>query len=358
MINPRALHEATVDLDAYRHNLSRLARVIAPAELMVMVKGDAYGHGLLPVALTAVAEGVRRIGVLDVATGLTLRRAGIGRTVTLFAWLLAPDEDYRSAIDAGIDLGISQVAQLRAIAASGASEPARLHLKIDTGLHRNGASEEDWPELVREALVLEQAGVADVYAAWTHIAEASDEEDTQAVRRFEAAVAVAEDLGARFTLRHLAASAAGFARADCRFDLVRMGAFTYGISPGGGITADDLGLIPTMTLGARITEVVRRLEGNLAVVPIGSAQGVPAGAAGIVPVTVHGRRYPIVGDVEQDHFVIDAGTDTVRVGDRAVIFGRADRGELTLQEWGDSLGTIGEEIIVRVSPSVPRRYLG
>ena len=158
--NATAPGVATIDLDAYRRNVARLRSVVAPAELMVMIKGNAYGHGLLPIARTAIGEGITRIGVLEIATGLRLRRAGIGREVSLFAWLLAPGDDYRAAIDSGIELGISDVAQLRAIAASGAHDSAKLHLKIDTGLHRNGVTEEDWPELVREAVALEAAGKA------------------------------------------------------------------------------------------------------------------------------------------------------------------------------------------------------
>jgi alanine racemase len=358
--------EAAVDLDAYRRNLALLKRQVPPADLMVVVKGDAYGHGLLPITRTAIAQGITRIGVLDTATGMALRDAGIGRDISLFAWLLSPDEDYRAAIDSGLELGVSQVAQLHGIARSGAAERARLHLKIDTGLHRNGANEEDWPELVREALALERSGQAEVYAAWSHIAEASDEEDTAAVRRFEAAIQVAEALGARFSSRHLAASAAGFARADCRFDLVRMGAFTFGISPGGGITPADLGLTPVMTLSAPVTDVVVRGGRMLAIVPLGFSHGIPTGAPGVVPVTIGGRRYPIVDQIEHGHLVVDVGAQPkgpdaapkVLVGDRVIIFGNAHDGELTLQEWADALDTIGEELVVRVSRSIPRRYLG
>ncbi|MEO7374090.1 MAG: alanine racemase [Terrimesophilobacter sp.] len=349
--NPAAPGVATIDLEAYRHNLARLRGVVAPAELMVMIKGNAYGHGLLPVARSAVDQGITRIGVLEIATGLELRRAGIGQEVSLFAWLLAPDDDYAAAIDSGIELGISDVAQLRAIARSGANDRAKLHLKIDTGLHRNGVTEENWPELVREAVALERAGKAQLYAAWTHIAEASEADDTAAVRRFQEAIRVAEELGARFELRHLAASAAGYARADCRFDLVRMGAFTFGISPGGGVTPTQLGLVPVMTLGTQVAQLAH----GRAVVPLGYAQGVPSGAPGVLPVTIRGTRHPVLA-VEQNHTVIDAGAG-VTVGDPVVIFGRAERGELTLQEWADALDTIGEELVVRVGPDVPRVYL-
>ena len=154
----------------------------------------------------------------------------------------------------------------------------------------------------------------------------------------------------------MAASAAGYARADCRFDLVRMGAFTFGISPGGGVTPAQLGLVPVMTLSTRVTHLVA----GRAVIPLGYAQGIPAGAAGVVPVTIGGIRHPVAA-VEQNYTVIDVGgaaNAEVRLGDSVVIFGRAQRGELTLQDWADALGTIGEELVVRVGSEVPRTYLG
>ncbi|MBC7723224.1 MAG: alanine racemase [Burkholderiaceae bacterium] len=349
----------TIDLDAYRRNLTLLRDRLAPSELMAVIKGDAYGHGLLPIARAAVAAGVTRIGVLDVTTGLTLRSAGIGHEVSLFAWLLGPWDDYRSAIDARIELGVSTIDQLEAIGTSGASVPARLHLKIDTGLHRNGATEQEWPPLVAAALELERAGLAQLTGVWTHIAEASDDEDTAAAERFRIAIAVAEDLGAHVSVTHLAASAAGFARDDCRFDLVRMGAFTYGIAPGGGVGPADLGLAPVMTLAGTLTAVRASNTGRTGVVSLGTAHGIPAGCPGLLPVTIDGRRYPIVGRVEARHLEIDLGSDdgSAEEGDRVVIFGGAE-GELTLQDWADTLGTIGEELAVRVSPELPRRYLG
>lgn len=362
-MEPTALGEAIVDLEAYRSNVAAVMSRIAPAELMAVVKGDAYGHGLLPIVATAIECGVTRFGVLESGPGLLLRAAGVGREISLFAWLLAPDEDFRALVEAGIELGISRLGQLRAIEECGADEPAVLHLKIDTGLHRNGATVDEWPALVRAALALQSAGLAEVRGVWTHIAEASDADDTEAVRRFEAAIAVAESLGARFTVRHLAASAAGYAREDCRFDMVRVGAFTYGIAPGDGVGPAELGLVPVMTLTAPLTAVQRRADGTIGVLPLGWAQGLPRGAASALPVTIDGRPYPIL-DVHQNHTVIDLGAEgqkaigePVRVGDSAVVYGRSDRGELTLQDWADALGTIGEELIVRVSPAIPRRVV-
>jgi alanine racemase len=343
--------EATIDLAAYRQNLSTLAGAVYPAEVMAVVKANAYGHGLVPIARAAVAHGVKWLGTLDIASALELRDAGIGGETSLFAWLLGPSEPYRTAIDARVDLGVSTVEQLEQIAEAGAATSARVHLKIDTGLHRNGALEAEWPQLVRRAVELEKLGLVEVHAAWTHIAEASDKEDSAAIARFDNAVAVAESLGAHFTLLHLAASAAGMAREDSRFDLVRIGAFSYGISPGGGITPYQLGLVPVMTLSAR---VVTDAEGN-PVVPLGYGDGISSLAAGLAEVAVDGVLHPVDG-IELDRMTL-AG-EPVLPGAEVTMFGPGSQGEWTLQQWADELGTIGEEIVTRLGRDIPRHYLG
>ena len=347
---------ATIDLEAYRRNLSVIVARVAPAELMAMVKANAYGHGLIPVARAAVDCGIRFIGVLDAESGLTLRRDGIGSEVRLFAWLFGPQEDYRRLVDADIDLGISHLHQLERIARSGSERVARLHLKIDTGLHRNGASVEEWPPFVARARELEIAGVVEIVAAWTHIAEASEVEDTRAIERFDRAVAAAESLGARFSLKHLAASAAGFSRPDARFDVVRIGAFSYGIAPGDGIGPAELGLEPVMSLSARVSAIDVVGGRTLARLALGYTDGLPSLVAGRCSVTVFGCRFPIVA-VRAGYSLVDVTGAEVTTGVTVELFGSGQEGGSTLQEWADALGTIGEELVAHLSARLPRHYL-
>jgi alanine racemase len=341
---------ATIDLSAYRRNLARLAKRVAPAALMAVVKADAYGHGLVPVARAAVEAGVDWIGTLDIETGLKLRENGIPRDVAVFTWLLGPQEDYAAAVDAELDFGVSTLGQLDAIAQAGTSRRARVHLKIDTGLHRNGASIEQWPDLVARALALSDS--IELVGVWTHIAEASVGDDSVAIERFHWAIGIAEGLGASVTVRHLAASAAAFFRADARFDLVRIGAFSYGISPGGGVTPSSLRLEPVMTLTAPVISV----RDGLATVGIGYGDGIPSSAAGTLQVSIDGALHEIVS-VQLDRLTVDTADALVRPGDTAVLFGSGADGEPTLQEWADELGTIGEEIVTRLSPRIRRRFL-
>lgn len=352
------LREAVVDLGAVRHNATALAQRVAPARLMVVVKADAYGHGRVEIARAVVAAGIRDLGALDVETALALREAGIPRDVTVLAWHHGPGEHFGAAIDAGVALGVSQLSELERIRSASSASAASVHLKIDTGLHRNGATEQDWPPLVVRAIELQREGILRIDGVFTHIAEASEDEDTAAMRRFERAIALAESRGAAFAVRHLAASSAGFRRADVRFDMVRMGGHVWGIPSFDGITPEEMGLVPALTLTARVTHLeigsddrVRRAE-----VPLGFVDGVPPNARGRVEVAIRGRRYRLDGAIEHGAFTVTVD-DVVELGDPVTLFGPGSHGEQTVRQWGDLTGTLGDEIVARIHPRVPRRYL-
>lgn len=358
------LIEAVVDLAALHANITHLRATVAPAELMVVVKADAYGHGRVPIAEQAVASGIRHIGALDLDTAHELRRAGIGTDVMILAWLYPPQEDFAAAIRARIDLGVSSLAELNAITDAArrlAAEPAfvapRLHLKIDTGLHRNGATTADWPALVSAAVAAETAGLVRTHAVWTHIAEASEDEDTLALERLIDGVSVARELGATVQLRHLAASSAGLRRADVRLDLVRMGGHCWGIPSFDGVTPAELGLKPVMTLRAQVLGVRQFADGTVhAWVSAGYGDGVPSYVVGKVAVAVRGVQYPVIG-VERDQLILNATGSAVEAGDAAVLFGTGAQGEQTVRQWGDLSGTLGDELTSLIAARVPRRYL-
>lgn len=345
--------EVVVDLHAFRRNLDRLRERVAPADVMVVVKDDAYSHGLIEIATAAVHHGIRRLGALDVGTALALRAGGIPPEVCVFAWQFDPGEDLGPAVAAGIELGVSSLRQLESIAKLDTGAPARVHLKIDTGLHRNGATAQDWPALVARAAELRGLGLIDPVGAWTHLAEASYDEDTEAMARFAAALDVASGLGVTFPVRHLGASAAAHSRADSRFDMVRIGAFSYGIAPGDGIGPGQIGLDPVMSL----TAVVSAVDTTRAHVAIGFGDGLLGALGGRAAVAIRGRLHRII-EVQVDALVVEADGGDIRPGDDVTLFGPGHAGEQTLQEWADAMGTIGEEIVVRLSPRLRRRYVG
>jgi alanine racemase len=371
-----------IDTGAYRRNLAVLRERLSPAQLMAVVKDDAYGHGAIRMARVARECGVSNFGVLDITTGISLRNDGVLGDCVAFAWLFDANDDFEAALEHDIDLGVSNVHVLDAIAAAAAalsvsgSSPegssrstARVHLKIDSGLHRNGAAPHEWADLVSRAKHWQDLGNIDVVGVWTHIGEASDADDNASRDVFETAITQAHDAGLRPTLRHLAASAASFERDDFRYDLARVGGFTYGIGPGSGIGPADLGLEAVMSAHARVLRVDKSAGSSVAVLDAGYLDGIPAwsldaenGEPGSLPrtgcdVLIAGVRYPVI-TVGADTMTVALGdtASAVHAGDEAVIFGSHLRGEPVLQEWADALGTVGEEIVVRVGSRAQREY--
>ena len=338
-----------VDLAAFRHNVKTLSELVAPARTMLAVKADAYGHGLLPLARAALESGADSLAVLEVPAALELRLRGI--TAPLFAWLHGTGTDFRVAVDSEIDLGVSALWQLEAIIAAPTTRMPQVHLKVDTGLHRNGARPQDWPALVTAAVKAERAGQLEVAGIWSHLADASPEDDAEALARFHKAIEVAVKLGATPPLYHLAASSAGIRMPEARLGLVRFGIAAYGVSPFDDATAADLGLLPVMTVRAPVTGVVE----GAATIALGSADGIPAPAAGRAEVLIKKKRYPVL-TIEIDSITIDIGKAKITVGDEVVLFGGVP-GAPSAEDWATWAETIGDEIVARASTRIPRTYL-
>lgn len=373
---PRASHpfrEARVDLDAITANVRVIAERVAPAEIVAVVKADAYGHGAVEAARAALAGGATRLGVADLEEAFELRDAGIDAPIV--AWLHDPDADFASAIRADIEIGVSSLAQLERVAAAAPEAAAHVHLKIDTGLSRNGVPEAEWPVVVARAAELEQAGRLGVAGVFSHFANTSREVDADQLAAFGRALAVAEAAGLTGRLRHIASSEQALRDPASRYDAVRIGIGLYGLTPfGDGTTSADLGLTPAMTLRAKVAAVRRVAAGTgasyahiwhadaettLALVPLGYADGIPRQASGQgAEVLIGGRRRPVVGRIAMDQFIVDAGDAPVAVGDEVVVFGDPATGAPTADEWGAAAGTIGYEIVTRIGPRVPRRYTG
>lgn len=368
---PAVRAEIVVDLAAVRHNVRTLAAHTG-TDLMVVVKADAYGHGLVQVARAAREAGAAWLGAATLEEALALREAGdTGRILT---WLAVPGvEDLTGAVAADVDVtahGREALADVEgAVRRSG--RPARLQLKVDTGLSRNGCPAEAWPELVRLARDGEERGLWRVTGVWSHLA-CSDEPDHPANDAQEAvfrdALAVAERAGLRPEVRHLANSAAAVLRPSSRFDLVRVGIATYGCDPAPGHTP-DLGLRPAMTARARLALVKQVPAGagvsyghtwvadrptTLGLVPVGYGDGVPRHASNRVSLDVGGRRSPLRGRVCMDQVVVELADAQGETGDEVVLFGAAPHP--TAQDWAEACGTISYEIVTRIGGRFARRW--
>ncbi len=337
-----------VDLGVLVENLRVLRERIAPVQQMLVVKNDAYGHGLERVVVAAAGAGVRWFGAFDVATAVRVRAAA-GDEPRIFSWLTVGDDEIAAALASGIELGVGDAGFLERIAVVSGGRAAPVHLKIDTGLHRNGIRPERWRAAVSRAAALEAAGDIRVVGIWSHIAETSDRADDASRAEYLWAVEQARDAGLRPGIRHLAASAAGYARPEFRFDLVRVGAFSYGIRSTGG--PELKGIRPVATLLAPVTAV----GAGTVEVGYGSLDGLASTLTGLVQVGTPAGRRDLVS-VGETTLTVEGWPDAA-VGDDIAVFGPGGLGESSVTTFAEAIGTVGEEIIVRVSPLVPRVYV-
>ena len=366
--------EVVVDLDAIAANTSVLReRVGRP--LMAVVKADGYGHGLVPAARAVLAGGADALGVAVLDEALALRAAGV--TAPLLAWLHGPGTDYAAGLAADVELSVNAEWALEEVvaAARATGRTARLHLFVDTGLSREGATPTDWPGVVAAAARAQADGDIAVVGLWSHMAYADAPTHPTIgaqVSVFEEAVALARRAGMTDARRHLANSAATVALPDTWYDMVRPGVALYGLDPLGGDPAVH-GLRPAMTVRAAVALTKRvpagvgvsyghtyfpASETTLALVPVGYADGVPRAGGNRAPVLAGGAQRTIAGRVCMDQFVLDVGDALVAPGDEVVLWGPGDHGEPTAQQWADAVDTIHYELVTRVGGRFVRRYVG
>lgn len=462
---------AVINHAAITQNL-RVLRRLAPSCLqMAILKGDAYGHGLLPVALTALDAGADYLGVAQVQEAISLREgldsAGIEREkAKIFTWINHPEDDWRQAIEADLELSVSTTAVLAQICATiramreeaeeecarredahnqvsdeedevdeGEAEydnfdtypgeetiavpprhpnaqhtpeaipaalgekreiTARIHIKIDTGMSRAGATLDDLPALASAARMAVDGGLITVVGAWSHLSRGDDlssegrESTASHLRYFEAGLTVLEAVGITPQIRHIAATSGVLWHPDTHYDMVRPGIGIYGLSPNPEeATSADLGLQPAMTLLAPLTSVKIIEEGAsvsyggtwqaptrrwIGIVPLGYADGVLRAVSNRAEVCVNTAtpmRTRIVGRVCMDQFMIDLGQAPdssvssaqaakqapAVVGDMVILFGKPDENIPSADEWALAADTINYEIVCRVGERVPRSHI-
>ena len=394
---------AAVDLAAIRHNLGVL-RAAAPGALqLATVKANAYGHGLLPVARAALDGGADWLGVAQLAEAFTLRRgldeAGVARAeAPILAWISTSSSDFVAAIEADIDLSVSWTWVLADICAAArqVGRPARVHVKIDTGMSRAGSTLADLPALASALRMAADDGLVDIVGAWSHMSRADDPSEAgnastaSHVRIFEEGLAILADAGVTPRIRHLSATSGILWHPEAHYDMVRAGIGLYGLSPDPAVaTAEQLGLIPALELRAPLTSVKVIEEGTpasyggtwvaptrrwIGLVPLGYGDGILRAVSNKARVVVHTAsgpfNAPIVGRVCMDQFMVDLGpaegspgTPTARSGqapaapgDIATLFGSGAGGEALADDWAQAAGTINYEIVTHLGAHIPRIY--
>lgn len=372
--------EAIIDLAALESNVRRLLSG-SKAKGLAVVKADAYGHGLIPIAERAVKAGASWVGTALLEEAIKVREGGI--KVPIISWLTPIHDDFEAALQNQIDLAIPSIEHLTAVmkAAEKTEIKPRLHLEVDTGMTRGGALGE-WKALLHATSDLLKSNRVSVIGIWSHFARADEpghKFNDEQIRNFEERVAEAAGYGIKPELLHLSNSAATLSNESAHYDLVRMGIAMYGLSPDVKNMGDSakLNLHPVMSLRSQIHLVkevpagvqvgyggtaITKEATKVGVITMGYADGVPRNANSIAGVLVGNKKAPILGRVSMDQFVVDLGNNSIaRAGDWAYLIGSSvgDGGAdgYTADAWGQASGTINYEIVTRIGPRVPRIYI-
>jgi alanine racemase len=352
---------AEIDLGAVAHNVSAFKELIAPSLLCTVVKADAYGHGDAPVASAALQAGTDVLAVALVEEGARLREAGIDAPILLLS------EPELAAVHDIVQWDLTPTVYSMPFIDALASTNARfdVHVKLDTGMHRVGASTDDVDELVDAVTAAPNLTLA---ALWTHFAVADeDPEYTKGqIERFNA-VASRHDPPSS----HLANTAGAVLFPEARQSMCRVGLGTYGLHPCPD-TVDRIELRPAMRLVTHVSHVQRLGAGErpsygrvtelgadatVVTAPVGYADGFQRSLTREGCALIGGKRYPLAGMVTMDQIVIDVGEDEYDLGEEVVLLGSQGDEEIPAEEWAVQLGTITYEVVCSIGPRVPRRYL-
>ena len=367
---------ATVDLSRLRHNACILQRQISPADLMAIVKSNAYGHGAVPVVRTLHEAGVRHFAVARVAEAVELREAGLTAPVLVLAAPLPAHLPRYAAYSLDVTIPSREIAEA-AIAVASPERPLRVHLKVETGMGRIGLR----PENVADTLArLRRAPGIRLAGLWTHFATASTPDDAFARQQLERFETLIESLGPLDDIAHIHAANSGalfFLKRSFRaFDasLVRAGITLYGVTriPN---QAEGVGLLPALTLRAQVTHTKIVAAGTsvsygrtwtaphrtrIATLGVGYGDGYPRVLSNRGEVGFGKHRYPVAGTVCMDMMMIDLGppgtqaSEAISVGDWVTLYGPDGPSVVDVAQRAD---TIPYELCCSIAPRVPRRYV-
>jgi alanine racemase len=377
-----------VDLAAVTANVAHIRATVAPATVCAVVKADGYGHGAVPVAGAALEGGAAYLGVALAEEGHELRQAGIRVPVLVLseppaaAMALVVEDNLTATIytDEGLAALVDAAASTRpaplgADGRQGEAHPVPVHLKVDTGMHRVGASPVALVELARRVAAHPALRLEGLF---THLAVADEPDDPftgEQLDRFEKVVRALAGEGIRPRMLHAANSAGALCHPRSRYQMVRPGMAVYGQAPAAALQGGPLvtSLRPALSFKARVSYVKEVDAGEslsyglhyrlsqrsvVATVPVGYADGVPRRLFVVGgEVLIGGRRRPVVGAVTMDQILVDCGPGSgVRTGDEVVLLGRQGDAEISPWEWAERLGTIAYEVTCALSPRLPRLY--
>jgi alanine racemase len=366
---------AEISLLAVADNL-KLIKSKTNAQVLAVVKADAYGHGLIQVGKAAESVGADWLGTALLEEGIALRNSGI--KIPIISWLTPLGEDFKAAINLDIDLSISSIELLTEVISAGKSvkKIPRVHIEVDTGMSRGGVGD-DWQTFLTELSKAVEVNEINIVGIWSHFARADEPEEVmnkEQLAVFENRIKSASAAGIKAEFIHISNSAASLTNKSAHKNIIRWGIGLYGLSPDLNNLGDSksLNLKPAMRLKAKLHLVkavkagvsvgysgtaITKSDTKLGVVTLGYADGIPRNANNLAGVFVGGKRAPIIGRVSMDQFVVDLGINSLaKTGDEVIVFGDGLGGEYTADEWAKASGTINYEIVTRIGSRVPRIY--
>lgn len=361
---------ARVDGAALASNFRAFRTLAKGAQIMAVMKADAYGHGLLKCARIFSDLGADSLGVAFVEEGIALRRAGFKEPILTLGGIVG--SQIALFLDYDLDMTASSVFKIEAIneAAKGTGKRGRVHLKIDTGMNRIGQNWRTVEDLFKAATRCSHVEVAGIYS---HLATAEEPDTTFAklqISRFEEALDKARAVGLDPGIRHLVNSAGAIQFPEAHYDMIRPGLGLYGQHASPDL-ASRFPLTSAMSLVSEIVYMKRVRKGEgvsynlrwsapedvwIATVPVGYGDGYPRLFSGS-PVLIGGKRYPIVGTVCMDQMMVNLGQDRYRIGTEVVLWGRQNSAEISLWELCAPHGFIPYELPIYLTGRVPRVFV-
>lgn len=377
---------AIIDQSALEKNLKLLRKCDPKVQAMAIVKANAYGHGGAQIARAALKFGVKWFGVAQLAEAIELRAGLTGfPQARIFTWIFSPDADLETAIKADLDIAVSNPETLLRLvtAARAVGKMPRVHLTIDTGMGREGALPDKLSPLLSAAQLANDEGTVEIVGIWSHLARADEagageEATARQLVDFQQACELARQRGFTPVVRHLSASSGLLWYPQAHFDLARYGIAMYGLTPNPARAATaSLQLTPIMRLEADLISVKKLPAGHpvsyggtwvaprdtyIGIVPLGYADGIDRHASGKIWVGANGQKYPQVGRICMDQFMVDLGNTPdgqppLKPGDTVGLWGDGSQGEPTADDWAEAADTINYTIVTALNSRVPRIYI-